>query len=93
MRGLSSPRSDSDEEAEPAEPGPGPVVVRLVENDAEEYETDSGEEEDWWHPERAQGEKVQVNDKSGKIVILLPVPANSTCSTFTLYLHHAVPAP
>ena len=66
VRGLSvsTPRSDSDEEAEPAQPGPGPVVVRLVENDAEEYETDSGEEEDWWHPERAQGEKVQVTNTS-----------------------------
>ena len=34
--------------------------VRLVENEAEEYETDSGEEEEWWHPEVKQGEKVQV---------------------------------
>ena len=36
--------------------------VRLVENEAEEYETDSGEEEEWWHPEVKQGEKVQVVD-------------------------------
>ena len=34
--------------------------MRLVENEAEEYETDSGEEEEWWHPEVKQGEKVQV---------------------------------
>ena len=37
--------------------------VRLVENEAEEYETDSGEEEEWWHPEVKQGEKVQVVEK------------------------------
>lgn len=52
-------RSDSEEEA--ADMGGGcPVVVRLVENDTEEYETDSGEEEEWWHSEVKQGEKVQV---------------------------------
>ena len=64
---LCRDRSDSEEEGE-AGPGPGPVVVRLVENDAEEYETDSGEEEEWWHPEVKQGEKVQVgplDDRQG----------------------------
>jgi len=60
-------RSDSEEEGEPAQQGP--VVVRLVENDAEEYETDSGEEEEWWHPEVKQGEKVQVFfTRNGKII-------------------------
>ena len=42
--------------------------VRLVENEAEEYETDSGEEEEWWHPEVKQGEKVQVNKDFASIV-------------------------
>ena len=37
--------------------------MRLVENEAEEYETDSGEEEEWWHPEVKQGEKVQVGEE------------------------------
>merc|ERR1711936_425681 len=55
----------------------GPVVVRLVENEAEEYETDSGEEEEWWHPEVKQGEKVQVFfTRNGKIIgkkeVMLP---------------------
>ena len=47
-------RSDSEEEGE--------LVVRLVENqgDTEEYETDSGEEEEWWRPDVKQGDKVQV---------------------------------
>jgi len=78
-------RSDSEEEAElvaAAEGGGGgqqvgPVVVRLVENEVEEYETDSGEEEDWWHPEVKQGEKVQVFfTRNGKIIgkkeVMLP---------------------
>ena len=48
-------KSDSDEEGE--------LVVRLVENqgDTEEYETDSGEEEEWWRPDVKQGDKVQVD--------------------------------
>lgn len=56
-------RSDSEEEGEEEKgpPGQGPVVVRLVENEAEEYETDSGEEEEWWQPEVKLGEKVQVS--------------------------------
>ena len=37
------------------------------ENEAEEYETDSGEEEEWWHPEVKQGEKVQVVEEHFKI--------------------------
>ena len=47
-------KSDSEEEGE--------QVVRLVENqgDTEEYETDSGEEEEWWRPDVKQGDKVQV---------------------------------
>ena len=47
-------KSDSEEEGE--------LVVRLVENqgDTEEYETDSGEEEEWWRPDVKQGDKVQV---------------------------------
>ena len=28
--------------------------------DTEEYETDSGEEEEWWRPDVKQGDKVQV---------------------------------
>ena len=49
-------RSDSEEEGE--------LMVRLMENqgDAEEYETDSGEEEEWWRPDLKQGDKVEVND-------------------------------
>ena len=38
-------------------------MPRLVEEhvaEAEEYETDSGEEEDWWRPEVKLGDKVQV---------------------------------
>ena len=68
-------RSDSEDEGEGGGQQ-GPVVVRLVppaeendvfqvrlvENEAEEYETDSGEEEEWWHPEVKQGEKVQVTE-------------------------------
>ena len=69
-------RSDSEDEGEGGGQQ-GPVVVRLVfpaeendvfqvrlvENEAEEYETDSGEEEEWWHPEVKQGEKVQVTEE------------------------------
>merc|ERR1712236_201751 len=64
-------RSDSEEEGE--------LVVRLVENqgDAEEYETDSGEEEEWWRPDMKQGDKVQVYfTRNGKVIgkkeVLLP---------------------
>jgi len=64
-------RSDSEEEGE--------LVVRLVENqgDTEEYETDSGEEEEWWRPDVKQGDKVQVYfTRNGKIIgkkeVLLP---------------------
>ena len=46
--------------------------MRLVENEAEEYETDSGEEEEWWHPEVKQGEKVQVVEEHFDFGILLP---------------------
>ena len=46
--------------------------MRLVENEAEEYETDSGEEEEWWHPEVKQGEKVQVVEEHFYFGILLP---------------------
>ena len=42
--------------------------MRLVENEAEEYETDSGEEEEWWHPEVKQGEKVQVTKDFARVV-------------------------
>ena len=42
--------------------------MRLVENEAEEYETDSGEEEEWWHPEVKQGEKVQVTKGFARVV-------------------------
>ena len=50
---------DSEEEGE--------LVVRLVESqqssgqEGEEYETDSGEEEDWWRPDVKQGDRVQVS--------------------------------
>jgi len=69
-------RSDSEDEGEGGGQQ-GPVVVRLVENEAEEYETDSGEEEEWWHPEVKQGEKVQVFfTRNGKIIgkkeVMLP---------------------
>ena len=47
--------------------------MRLVENEAEEYETDSGEEEEWWHPEVKQGEKVQVVEEHFDFGILLPL--------------------
>ena len=46
--------------------------MRLVENEAEEYETDSGEEEEWWHPEVKQGEKVQVLEEHFGFGFLLP---------------------
>lgn len=68
-------RSDSDEESGS---GSGSVVVKLIENDTEEYETDSGgEEEEWWHQDVKQGEKVQVyftrNRKIiGKKEVVLP---------------------
>jgi len=68
-------RSDSDEEGGS---GDGSVVVKLIENDTEEYETDSGgEEEEWWHQDVKQGEKVQVyftrNRKFiGKKEVVLP---------------------
>ena len=48
-------RSDSEEEGE--------LMARIVEDhlqEAEEYETDSGEEDDWWRPEVRIGDKVQV---------------------------------
>ena len=44
--------------------------MRLVENEAEEYETDSGEEEEWWHTEVKQGEKVQVVEQYFNSAIL-----------------------
>lgn len=50
-------KSDSEEE------GQTELMARLVEEhvaEAEEYETDSGEEEDWWRPEVKLGDKVQV---------------------------------
>ena len=50
-------KSDSEEE------GQTELMARLVEEhvaEAEEYETDSGEEEDWWRPEVMLGDKVQV---------------------------------
>ena len=50
-------KSDSEEE------GQTELMPRLVEEhvaEAEEYETDSGEEEDWWRPEVKLGDKVQV---------------------------------
>ena len=58
-------RSDSEEEGEP--------MARIVEDhlhETEEYETDSGDEEDWWRPDLKLGDKVQVmikilkNDKN-----------------------------
>ena len=50
-------RSDSEEEGEP--------MARIVEDhlhetEEEEYETDSGDEEDWWRPDLKLGDKVQV---------------------------------
>ena len=48
-------RSDSEEEGE--------LMARIVEDhlqEAEEYETDSGDEEDWWRPDLKLGDKVQV---------------------------------
>ena len=48
-------RSDSEEEGEP--------MARIVEDhlqEAEEYETDRGDEEDWWRPDLKLGDKVQV---------------------------------
>ena len=48
-------RSDSEEEGEP--------MARIVEDhlqETEEYETDSGDEEDWWRPDLKLGDKVQV---------------------------------
>ena len=49
-------KSDSEEEGE--------LMARLVEDqvvEAEEYETDSGEEEDWWRQDLKIGDKVQVS--------------------------------
>ena len=55
--------------------GEGELIARVVEDrdweklsragdqvnaEAEEYETDSGEEDDWWRPEVRIGDKVQV---------------------------------
>ena len=57
-------RSDSEEEGE--------LMARIVEDhlqEAEEYETDSGDEEDWWRPEVKIGDKVQVYfTRNGKII-------------------------
>lgn len=57
-------KSDSEEEGE--------LMARLVEDqvvEAEEYETDSGEEEDWWRQDLKIGDKVQVYfTRNGKIV-------------------------
>ena len=50
-------KSDSEEEGE--------LMARLVEDqvvEAEEYETDSGEEEDWWRQDLKIGDKVQVSN-------------------------------
>ena len=46
--------------------GEGELMLRVVEDraevsaEAEEYETDSGDEDDWWRPEVKIGDKVQV---------------------------------
>ena len=56
--------------------------VRLVENEAEEYETDSGEEEEWWHPEVKQGEKVQVSNIS---TLLFVTCLHSTLCVFRYF--------
>ena len=46
--------------------GEGELIARVVEDraevniEAEEYETDSGDEDDWWRPEVKIGDKVQV---------------------------------
>ena len=53
-------KSDSEAEADEE----GELVARLLEDqvgEVEEYETDSGEEEDWWRQSDAKiGDKVQV---------------------------------
>ena len=41
----------------------GEPMARIVEDhlhETEEYETDSGDEEDWWRPDLKLGDKVQV---------------------------------
>ena len=48
--------------------GEGELIARVVEDragdqvniEAEEYETDSGDEDEWWRPEAKIGDKVQV---------------------------------
>ena len=65
-------RSDSEEEGE--------LMARIVEDhlqEAEEYETDSGDEEDWWRPDLKIGDKVEVYfTRNGKVIgkkeIVLP---------------------
>lgn len=50
--------------------GEGELIARVVEDragdqvniEAEEYETDSGDEDDWWRPEVKIGDKVQVGE-------------------------------
>ena len=59
--------------------GEGELIARVVEDraevniEAEEYETDSGDEDDWWRPEVKIGDKVQVGeiyDENRLLVIL-----------------------
>ena len=67
-------RSDSEEEGEP--------MARIVEDhlhETEEYETDSGDEEDWWRPDLKLGDKVQVMIK----ILISSKNINKIFSRFT----------
>ena len=67
-------RSDSEEEGE--------LMARIVEDhlqEAEEYETDSGDEEDWWRPDLKLGDKVQVMIK----ILISSKNINKIFSRFT----------
>ena len=65
-------RSDSEKEGE--------LMARIVEDrlqEAEGYETDSGDEEDWWRPDLKIGDMVEVYfTRNGKVIgkkeIVLP---------------------
>ena len=56
--------------------GEGELIARVVEDragdqvniEAEEYETDSGDEDEWWRPEAKIGDKVQVREFIMKIL-------------------------
>ena len=73
--GLLFPR---DFECKSDSEGEGELIARVVEDragdqvniEAEEYETDSGDEDEWWRPEVKIGDKVQVREFIMKILLM-----------------------